>query len=243
LEELVSNQTKSKSIPELYSENGLIRALVQMIPTIGPILDAIVAIPGTKIKEKRTLDFLVILYKGLKAVEDRIQNLEITMTEEFYDMFILAHESSVSTRSKEKLVFNIMILTNAISGENENNYRSEEYIKALADLTPTETKVLAIFYNSYVNDESQPEEEDNELKLARRVGAQEKIMQGLNIDSEEVLFLLQRLERSGFIREIKGMYLGYNGGSYTLTKVLEQLMEYLSDHPFSKIEIEEIFKR
>ena len=54
--------TSEKTIAELYSENGIVRALTQLIPTVGPIIDSIIAIQGNKIKEKRLILLVYIIY-------------------------------------------------------------------------------------------------------------------------------------------------------------------------------------
>lgn len=232
-------EQKGKSLPELYSENELVRALVQMLPG-GPIVDALLAYPGNKIREKRFNDFLQILYSGLKLLESKIENFDYINTEEFYDLFTIALESSIRSRSKEKIILNVMILTSHLTIPNKNEFNAEEYLQAIADLTPLETKILGIFYDSYINDTSQPEEQDNELKLARRINAQGRIMNELGLKDEELLFVLQRMERTGLIKELPTAYWDYSGDTYTITYALTQLMHHLSNHPFSKMKIEEI---
>ena len=242
LEEGNMEDLNKKSLPEKYSDNSLIRALVQMIPSVGPIIDALLAYPGTKIRERRIYEFLRILHTGLRSLESRIVDLEFLNTEEFYDLFISTLESSVQSRSKEKLVINVMILTKHLTLHNKSDFKAEEYIRAIADLTPLETKILGIFYDSYINDSSEPEEQDNELIVARRINAQGRVMEELGFKTEEELFfMLQRLERTGLIKEIAAVYWDYSGGIYTVTQALFQLMEQLSDHPFSKMNLEEIF--
>jgi hypothetical protein len=44
------------------------------------------------------------------------------------------------------------------------------------------------------------------------------------------IFLLKRLEKSGLIKEVLGLYLGYKGEVYVITEFFRKLMGYLEEH-------------
>ncbi|MDR3587506.1 MAG: hypothetical protein P4L59_19670 [Desulfosporosinus sp.] len=228
---------RGDSIPEFYADQSLFRALVQMIPAVGPLFDAALAIPGTKSKQQRLDLLLWLMYKGLILIEQRLSTAEIDAgrgwmtTETFEDMVNAAIESAQKSRSREKILLNSMILTNLINGTTDGVYSPEEYINVLNDLTPLEIKAILVFYRLYKDDIMSPGE--NILGQANRIQAQEILAQELSVDNDELEFIMKRLERTGFIKEINGTYLSYFGGRFTITKTLLRLMDYLRDHPFS----------
>ncbi|WP_145320248.1 hypothetical protein [Paenibacillus xylanexedens] len=229
--------TDKTSVAELYTSSGIIRALVQTIPNFGVVLDAFLAKPGTKYREQRLETFVNYLYQSLKELEFKINYVE-AQSEEFHDAIWTAIESSMNSRVREQVIMNVMIISNILTVENEENHRPEEYLKILSDLSPMESKIIAIFYKVYESYEDDPFSEDNELLRANKIQAQEIVSETLKItDKDELLFLLKRLERTGLIREITGSFLGYGGGRYTASKVLIMLMDYLKKHPFPKIDL------
>ncbi len=229
--------TDKTSLSELYTSNSILRALVQTIPNFGVLLDAFLAKAGTKYREKRLETFMNYLYQSLKELKFKINDVE-AQTEEFHDAIWMAIESSMNSRVKEQIIMNVMIISNILTVENEENYRPEEYLKILSDLSPIESKIIAIFYKAYVSYEDDTFSEDNELQRANKIQAQELVSETLQIsDKDELMFLLKRLERTGLIREVTGGFFDYGGGRYTASKVLIMLMNYLKKHPFSKIDL------
>lgn len=226
-----------ETITSKYSSNNILRALVQMIPFVGPLFDAIIAIPGDKYKEERLNRFLLLLYKSIKEIEGTQAKEEFhnnsgwINSEEFYDILNLAIEGSLKSRSKEKMLINVMILTNLLSVNNNDNFRPEEYIYALESLSPIEVKILLIFYKSY-SKESDNITHESELQKASRIDVKANMIKEIGIDEADLLFMLKRIEKSGFIKEITGTYFNYTGGSFTITESLNKMMDYLSKHPF-----------
>jgi hypothetical protein len=224
-----------------YSDNQIVRALVQMVPTFGPLIDVFLAMPGSKYKDQRIQFFTYLVYTSIKELEKHISNeqlhrgIEWTASEQFQDTLYQALDSTIKTRSREKIVMNVMILTNLLSVHNDGRFRPEEYLNSIEQLTTLEISILLTFFKCYVNEPQKSEE--NELQWAGRIGIKNKLIQELRINNDDLTFLLTRLERTGFIKEITGVYLDYSGGSYTITRSLIRMMEYLSLHPFSKVVI------
>ncbi len=123
-----------KSIPETYSESVIIRSLVQMIPVIGPLIDGLMAKPGSVYQKERSKKFLLSFYYAFKKIEEKIdrkiieENKKWLCSEAFHDMFYAGYNSAIKSRSIEKLIISVMILTNIISVENEGKYIPEEYL-------------------------------------------------------------------------------------------------------------------
>ncbi|MGM0710696.1 hypothetical protein [Brevibacillus parabrevis] len=217
-----------KTLPELFVDGPVLRALVQMIPAFGPLVDAFLALPGTKYKEQRLNHLLLLIYQSIRAIDDKVLNLEWANTPEFQDMLEIAIESSVKSRSNEKIIINAMILTNLLAVKNdEGRFRPEEYLRAMADLTPLEVKVIKTFFEV---EEKNKERDNNQDSLDPR----QVIVEKLGIEGDDLTFILKRVERSGFIKEAVGAMFGYGGGLYSITPSCRKLMEYLSLHPFAK---------
>ncbi|MDR3601005.1 MAG: hypothetical protein P4L49_11095 [Desulfosporosinus sp.] len=231
-----------ESLTSKYAENDIIHSLVQMIPIVKPIIDGVMSMPGNKYKDKRVSDFLLLLYLSLKVSEKQMaksefeDNIRWAKTEAFYDMFNLAIEGAVKSRSREKLIMNVMILSNLFSVKNNGEFCPEEYIYALGQLSPLEVKIISVFYQSYKTD-VEPSDSESELQKANRLDAQGRLISELGIYSENLLFLLKRIEKLGFIKELKGSLGGYSGGRFTITESLSRMMDYLAEHPLAAMVI------
>lgn len=209
-----------ESVAEAYSESDIPRGIIQMIPSLGPLIDGILAEPGSKYQKERRKSFLLLFYQALKKLEEKIdsniieKNKKYLNTEVFHDMFNIAYSSSIKSRSKEKLIMNVMILTNIISVKNDGEFIPEEYLYSLEQLSPNEIKILKLFYRY----ESE---------------AKEKIVNEIGIEKEDLIFLLKKIEKSGFIKETNGALLSYTGGNFESTESLKRMMDYIAKHPFS----------
>ncbi|WP_342576686.1 hypothetical protein [Paenibacillus sp. FSL M8-0142] len=225
--------TDSRSIAEAYSSADLLRVIMQSIPTIGPILDVFLAMPGTRIREERLQFFISTLFEAVQKLEGRI-DLHIAETEEFHDSVWRAIESSLNSRTKNKIIMNVMILSNILTVKTGSVIDPEDYLKLVAELSPIESRIVALFHKIYKDDTGTTESENN-LQRATRLEAQKIIASTLGIeDSDDLYFQLKRLERTGLIREITGTFFGYTGGSFAPTKLLDRLMEYLSYSRFQR---------
>lgn len=62
----------------------------------------------------------------------------------------------------------------------------------------------------------------------------EKIVNEIGIEKEDLIFLLKKLEKSGFIKEITGAFYDYAGGEFESTESLKRMMDYISQNPLSE---------
>jgi hypothetical protein len=232
--EKFNEQLQRKSWTEWYSSKlPAVRAIVQAIPYIGGPLDTILAMPGQLFQQERVELLFRYIGEVLSRVDQEYVKTEWVYSDEFRDLLVQAIESSIRTRSEEKIRINAMILTNVLIVPNDGRFLPEEYMKALADLTPIEVKALLVFYKAF--EDLQSNLTDNELQRATKTGWKERLQNECGIDPEDVIFLMKRLERTGFVSEITGAYLGYGGGQFYPTESLKRLMEYLSLNPLSKV--------
>jgi hypothetical protein len=223
-------EVNRRKVTEWYSDSGILRSLVQTtVPYMGAIVDAVLALPGTKSKEQRVNAFLIAFYHCVKAIDQRLSAVETIESEEFQDCLIIAIESSMQTRSREKIIMNAMIMANLINANNTENYRPEEYLRAIADLSPAEVSTLRILYDF----EKLPPKGDQTLMQSQ--GELNTIVhEKTGIEMDDMKFLWKRLERTGFVSEMTGAMLGYIGGRFIASPSLNRFMDYLNLHPFAR---------
>ncbi|MFV1455488.1 hypothetical protein [Bacillus mycoides] len=233
-----------KDFYDLMAEQGKLdqvytmtkKAIIAGIPTIGASIDAILSSKQAEYKEKRIKELLYFLKAALDKVEKNKIDKEWAESEEFYDLLRNAVESSTKGRSVEKIKMNAMILSNVLTVENNDNYRPEEYLDTLSELTALECKILLIVYERF---QAVQAENGNKIELSRKADWKEAIIKQCSIDKDDLDFVMKRLERTGFIKEITaGAILSYNGGEYYVTGTFEKFMGYLKLNPIA----EEIFQ-
>ncbi|HDR4614609.1 TPA: hypothetical protein QCQ90_002168 [Bacillus cereus] len=229
----------NKDFYELMAEQGKldqvytmpIKAIMAGIPTVGASIDAIISSKQAEYKEKRIKELFYFLKAALDKVEENKIDKEWVESEEFFDLLRNAVESSTKSRSIEKIKMNAMILSNVLTIENKENYRPEEYLAILSELTTQECKALLVVYERF---ESLKGVDGNDIELSRRAGWKEAIIEKCSIDKADLDFIMKRLERTGFIKEITGARFSYTGGEYYVTGTFEKFMEYLKLNPLLK---------
>lgn len=236
-------RNNKKDFYDLMAEQGKldqtytmsIKAIIAGIPTFGASIDAIISSKQAEYKEKRIKELLYYLKASLEKVEKSKIDKEWIESEAFYDLFNAAIESSIKSRSTEKTKMNAMILSNVLIVENSRDYRPEEYLAILSELTTLECKVLLVVYNRF---QAVQEENINDIELSRKAGWREALTEECGVDKDDLDFVMKRLERTGFVKEITGARLSYTGGEYYITVTFKKLMEYLQLNPIA----EEIFQ-
>ncbi|MGK8828713.1 hypothetical protein ACRS8Y_01815 [Bacillus paranthracis] len=212
-----------------------VKAIVAGIPTIGASIDAIISSKQAEYKDKRIKKLFYFLKASLDKVEKNKIDKEWVESEEFHDLLSAAIDSSIRSRSEDKIQMNAMILSNVLTVENSRDYRPEEYLAILSELTTLECKVLLIVYNRF---QTVREENINDIELSEKAGWKEALTKECGIDKDDLDFVMKRLERTGFIKEITGAMFDYTGGEYRVTGTFEKFMEYLKLNPNS----EEVFQ-
>ncbi len=81
----------------------------------------------------------------------------------------------------------------------------------------------------YEQQKDRPTNEKEGLQWAKRKGW-ENLASECVLDEKDLDFLLKRLEKSGLIKEVVGLYVGYEGGVYVITETFRKLMGYLEEH-------------
>lgn len=221
LPEIIKETTKKAT--EKYEESSKLRTMISLIPYIGSPMDVFISSEGQKIVQKRFEILIQKLQIEMEVIEEKMIDPKYLESEEFFDIMVTAFESTSRTREEEKIVLYAKILKNSVI-INERDIEPEEYLKIIQELTLQELVVAKEIYNQQSKED--PESEDSILLWARKMGW-DNLPEILSIHSEDLSFLLKRIEKTGLITEITGTYWDYAGGTYVITNAFRKIMEYL----------------
>lgn len=136
-----------RNLIEKYEESNVLRALVNLIPTIGGSLDILLSINGSKWREERLKVFLTDLDKRVAEIESEEIIEKISQSEEFYDLIVQSMNSVVKTRHNNKIDCYSNILLNSIT-KPKSKISSELLISVLDTITVDEIEYLTELKNS-----------------------------------------------------------------------------------------------
>jgi hypothetical protein len=210
-----------------YNGSSSLRFVISSIPYIGGIIDTILTTNAQEISSRRLNDFFNQLSNRMTEVEEKLIDLEFIKSEEFYDLLFKIIESSQRTRIDEKRKLYSQILCNACK-INKEDVNPEFYINVINELTIEELIVAKKLYELKVSGEYKNIVSKNHTAGDGSMGtAQVLTYTELEINHEELPFILLRLQKAGLIKEITGTYMGYSGGGYELTETFKKLMNSL----------------
>jgi hypothetical protein len=210
---------------EVYAENTVLRALINVIPYIGGSLDILFASKGQKIIQSRLTQILEDLKAEMNLLQEDMVDNEYLESEEWFDLVCRGFEAAAKTRDREKILLYSKVLRGAVTIQNREESSPEEYLDILAELTPKEIEVARVIYNQQSD---RPQTIENELLWAIQKGWKQ-LSEQCSILKEDLSFVLLRLQGSGLIHEITGTYVGYEGGVYIITESFRKLMRYLGE--------------
>lgn len=218
--------TKVNDLSESYSEHFLLRAGVNLIPCIGGALDIFVAGRGEKIAKKRIENFIEELKIELKDFNEKKLDKEYLESECFFDLIINTFKKVVINRTKEKTKLFAKIIKNSISNESQKNHDEPFiYLDTISELSEQE---MILANKIYIMQKDKPDSNLNELEWATKKGWGNLPTSCPQIMEEDIPFLLKRIEKTGLIKEITGVYLDYNGGIYIITETFRKLMNFIN---------------
>ncbi|MCA4782693.1 hypothetical protein IF125_10560 [Empedobacter stercoris] len=136
-----------KSLLEKYEGSNTLRALVNLIPTIGGSLDILLSIKGSKWREDRLKEFLSHLDSRISEIESLDLINKISESEEFYDLIVQSMNSVIKTRHREKIICYTNILICNLTNQ-ESKISSDLYVSILDSITIDEIKYLSALKDS-----------------------------------------------------------------------------------------------
>jgi hypothetical protein len=211
-----------------YSQNTALRTAISLVPGIGPTIDLILSSGGQNIQIKRICNIISILKTEMTKIDETGIDKKFLKSEEFYDFLMRTFESCSRTRHREKVILYCKILGHSVLIDNVSERSStEDFIGFIDELT---LKDLKVGMKIYEQQNDMPEkfdfEENTELKFAVRRGWHD-IMYMCDLNEIDFGITLGKLARTGLIKEIVGMYMGYKGGLYLITPTFKKLMNFI----------------
>lgn len=201
-----------------------LRSLVVAIPGIGGSLDLLIAGRGQRLAQERIVNLLSGLKEEMSEVRSDMLDRVFLETDEWADLVIKAVDAATKSRDKAKIRLYARILRSAATFQDRGAFSPEEYLDALAELTPREVVVARAIYG---RQQDVPSSEQDLFKWAKDRGWDRLPQDCPSVPEEDLPFILIRLERSGLIKEITGMYWDYQGGMYIITNAFRQLVQYI----------------
>lgn len=194
-----------------YADNPHLKAFVTLIPYLGSTIDKYLGDRADKIKQKRLEIFLNGIWFNLQNFREEVDETFVK-EEKFYDLFHTCLESSLNTRNKEKQALNISLISKALKGDFQDFSATEDFAKALNDLTGNEIIFLSIIYRQCKANPKQENRIENHLEYSKRVQWREAVENELNMDQNTIDHYLSSIARTGILSKIDGTYLNYTGG-------------------------------
>lgn len=211
---------------QLYSDQTAIRALINAVPFVGGSLDVIFVSKGQKLVEQRIYEFIKNLTEELNKVSEDKVDKKYLDSEEWFDVVIKAMNSAMKTRDIEKISWYAKILRGAVVVRDRNAFDPEAYLQVLTELSPNELRVAKIIFEMQ---KKGPKVGEQELHWAHNKGWDKLSEKCEFISKDDLEFILLRLQKAGFIREITGFISDYQGGTYVITPTFRKLMIYINE--------------
>lgn len=127
---------------KLYSDNVVLRGLVNLIPTIGGVLDIIFCERWNKITAKRFEDFIDFVKKEFEMLNVEKVNKEFINSDDFADLTVKCISSSVKSRHQDKIRLYANILKDASLSEKFDLDEFEEILPVFELVSIRELGVL-----------------------------------------------------------------------------------------------------
>ncbi len=129
------------ALSKKYSDNSLIRTVVNIIPYVGGSLDLLLTDKWNKFYQRRIDNMLQQISNDIKQIEDKIDE-EYIETEEFFDIILKILKEASQTRLDEKRKLYSKILRDSISGSN-----NKIYLESIIDIISTLNEIDLFFIN------------------------------------------------------------------------------------------------
>lgn len=212
---------------KVYGDQILVRAGINVIPFVGGSLDILLSSSGQNFVIKRIETFINELNEQVSQLTNDKINKDFLTTEQGFDLIVKAFSSASRTRQQEKLKMYARIVRGTLTeGKDFAEDEPEMFLRIIEELTVKEFRVARCLYKLKETKDQQ--------------GVDDGIDRGNNdadwlsnkhreFDKEELISIFVRLERTGLIRELVGMYLGYMGGRYLINPLFTKFMTFIDE--------------
>lgn len=188
---------------KVYSDQTLIRAGINAIPFVGGSLDILLSSAGQNFVMKRIQNFIEQLETQVSQLDESKINADFLKTEQGFDLIVKVFNSASKTRQNEKLKLYAKIIKESITlGKQYQEDDPEIYLRIIEDLSVTELRVAKRLFDIKEKKVALTEDEQKQGNDAAVLAFKYP-----EFDKDELISILVRLERTGLIRELVGMYL------------------------------------
>lgn len=195
------------------------------VPIVGSIVIHSITEVSDVISQKRITTLFDEINANIQRIDENSVDKNFLMSEEFHDFIVKIFDCTIKERYDDKIKFFSKLLVDSIvNGEVKYNM---DYVSVLSELSYEQIVILEEMYNQQ---KDLPYGKNGELLLLNEHGWQDfskKMEDKYAIASEDLTFLLKRIERTGFVYEVNGSYMDYNGGTYRITPTFIKLMKKL----------------
>ena len=205
----------------VYEEQTLFRAAINAIPYVGGTIDVLFSSIGQKFSAKRIEFFIDELKNEISHLQETTINKDYLEKEEGFDLILKAFNASARTRQKEKLILYARIIKNSLTNGREfEEDEPETFLKIVEELSVKELRVAMCLYKLKIKKDS-----NNKDKTSSDIDLLSKDYP--EFDKDELVSILVRIEKSGLIKEVVSVIVGYAGGNYTITQLFKKFVVFI----------------
>lgn len=223
----MNNPSRFEQLAKRYENTRGVRALVQLIPSVGGAIDMLVMDNLERIKAERAKTFFDELAKG-----DVLLTPELIQSEDFLHAYFTTARAAFNTKRREKICWFARLLLTTLDSNSllELDDEYEEFLKVLDELSHKEVGILTTLlkYESQI----QKSTNETELQWSMRFWTQfeDEVVTKLHIPPNELDFALTRASRTAtFVtyRAFGPLHTGDLRGIGRLTPVFRRLAQYI----------------
>ncbi|KGY08992.1 hypothetical protein [Vibrio sinaloensis] len=209
----VEKSPLSHKLSEAYTENDWLRAIVNLVPSVGGSLDIMISSTHNRLLQERISHLINELASDVSSLEDKVNNA-IAESEEFHDLFILSLERTARISDRNRISAIANILSKCLNGIPAEDIHPVDLILVLTELSMHEAQVLSVIIGIFKHEKELLSGEYNTLVTHDVVTSK---LPGIIQPQSD--FLCGRLVGKGLLDEIFG--------NYSLTPAAVQLGKYL----------------
>lgn len=211
---------------EIIAEDSVLKALLNVIPSVGGSLTELMAGKGQRILEERRDKLLGLMAEHIAVVEESAIRSDYFETPEGFDLLIKALDESRRTGSDEKRDLIARVLAGAASGYSEQgNYTPEQYLNIVAGLTPKELEVARTVYELQTLISPKELGPENRMETWRLCEA--SVREKHEIDADDLPLLLNRIASTGLVDLVYVQYAGSAVPTYWVSPAFRKLIDFL----------------
>lgn len=208
-----------------------ILSLLKAVPVIGELLDGTIDAALTRFQESKRTELLDIILSDSENITTEMVN-----DVEFIINFAKTLEAVNKLATNDKVEYFALLLKKGYLSESKiENSLFEECLFALSTLSYRQINILIelyLFEKMYVDGYVIKEESQKGNELKPRSENWDKLVNTIQdkygIDREELRGILYSISKTGFCREITGMYFDYSGGIFAVTEYCKRFMKMIT---------------